>query len=233
MINTANHIRSFVRREGRMTESQRQAIDHYWNQFGIEFDYAKLDLDKIFQRSAPKVLDIGTGMGDTTITLAKEHLENDYLAVEVHRPGIGSLLRQVTTNHLTNIRISNHDVVELLRYQIPLYSLDMVYIFFPDPWPKKRHHKRRLINQSLLDILKPCLKSHARIYTATDWQDYAEHIREVFAGDNEFVNLAGSGRFSPRPSWRPMTKFEKRGNKLEHQVRDFAFTYRKVITTHP
>ena len=210
-----------------MTESQRHAIDHYWNQYGIEFGHVKLELDKIFQRYAPRILDIGTGMGDTTITLAKEHPENDFLAVEVHRPGIGSLLRQITANNLTNVRISNHDVVDLLRYQIPANSLDMVYIFFPDPWPKKRHHKRRLINQNLLEILKPCLKSHACIFIATDWQDYADNILEVFDGDAEFINLAGPGKFTPHPYWRPMTKFEKRGSKLEHQVRDFAFACKK------
>lgn len=216
-----------MRREGRMTESQRQAIQDYWDQYGIEFDHVKLDLDKVFQRSAPRILDIGTGMGDTTTTLAGEYPENDYLAVEVHRPGIGSLLRQVATKNLTNIRVSNHDVIEVLQYQIPANSLDLVYIFFPDPWPKKRHHKRRIINSSFLDLLKPCFKSHARIFIATDWQDYAEHILEVFSGDNEFINLAGSGNFSPRPHWRPMTKFEKRGHTLEYRVRDFAFICRK------
>jgi tRNA (guanine-N7-)-methyltransferase len=225
--NAAGHIRSFVRREGRMTGGQRQAIEHYWGQFGIEFDHAIINLDNIFQRTAPKVLDIGTGMGETTITLATNHPENDYLAVEVHRPGIGSLLRQIVANELKNIRISNHDVIVILQYQIPVNSLDMVYIFFPDPWPKKRHHKRRLISQQLLNLLKPCLKSHARIYIATDWQDYAEHILEVFAGDKDFINLAGSGQFAPRPHWRPLTKFEKRGYKLAHPVRDFIFTCRK------
>lgn len=233
MIDTFSHIRSFVRREGRMTESQRHAIQHYWNQFGIEFDYTKLDLEKIFQRSAPRILDIGTGMGDTTISIAKAHPENDYLAVEVHRPGIGSLLRQITSHHLSNIRISNHDVIDLLRFQIPAQSLDIVYIFFPDPWPKNRHHKRRLINQTLLEILKPCLKSHARLYIATDWQDYADHIFEVFGDDSYFINLAGAERYSPRPYWRPLTKFERRGCKLEHQVRDFVFACKQSATTHP
>lgn len=227
MNNTANHIRSFVRREGRITESQRHAIEHYWDQFGIEFSHAEIELDKIFHRSAPKILDIGTGMGDTTIMLATNHPENDYLAVEVHRPGIGSLLRQILVNGLTNVRISNHDVIELLQYQIPVNSLDMVYIFFPDPWPKKRHHKRRLISQSLLNLLKPCLKSHARVFIATDWQDYAEHILEVFAENKELINLSGHGRFAPRPHWRPLTKFETRGHKLEHQIWDFIFTCRK------
>ena len=227
MNNTANHIRSFVRREGRITESQRHAIEHYWDQFGIEFSHAEIELDKIFHRSAPKILDIGTGMGDTTIMLATNHPENDYLAVEVHRPGIGSLLRQILVNGLTNVRISNHDVIELLQYQIPVNSLDMVYIFFPDPWPKKRHHKRRLISQPLLNLLKPCLKSHARVFIATDWQDYAEHILEVFAENKELINLSGHGQFAPRPHWRPLTKFETRGHKLEHQIWDFIFTCRK------
>lgn len=227
MNNTGGHIRSFVRRESRITESQQHAIQHYWDLFGIEFDHRAIEPDKIFQRSAPKVLDIGTGMGDTTVTFATNHPETDYIAVEVHRPGIGSLLRQTMAYGLTNVRISNHDVIEVLQYQIPTNSIDIVYIFFPDPWPKKRHHKRRLISQSLLNLLKPCLKSHARIFIATDWQDYAEHILGVFAGDNEFINLAGPGQVAPRPHWRPLTKFEKRGYQLEHQVWDFVFTCRK------
>jgi tRNA (guanine-N7-)-methyltransferase len=224
---TTGHIRSFVRREGRITGAQRHAIEQHWEQFGIKFNHAKIDLGKIFHRPAPKVLDIGTGMGEATITLATSHPGNDYLAAEVHRPGIGSLLGQIAANRLTNVRICNHDVIEILQYQIPMNSLDMVYIFFPDPWPKKRHRKRRLISQTLLNLLKPCLKSHARVYIATDWQDYAEHIMEVFAGDSEFINLAGPGRFAPRPHWRPLTKFETRGYKLEHPVRDFVFSCRK------
>jgi tRNA (guanine-N7-)-methyltransferase len=233
LIDTFSHIRSFVRREGRMTESQRDAIKRHWSQYGVEFRKETLVLETVFLRSAPAILDIGSGMGDTTVSLAISHPENNYLAVEVHRPGIGSLLRQVAENHISNVRISNHDVVDVLQYQIPAGSLDMVYIFFPDPWPKKRHHKRRIINPAFLELLKPCLKSQARVYIATDWQDYAEHILEVFAGDKEFTNLAGPGNFSPRPYWRPLTKFEKRGQTLEHSVRDFAFAYRKKITAHP
>lgn len=220
--NSLRHIRSFVRREGRMTGSQKQAIDSFWHQYGVEFNKAKLDLDHLFQRSSPKILDIGTGMGDSTIKLARQHPENDYLAVEVHRPGIGSLLKQIAEYQLQNIRISNHDVIDVIKYQVPANSLDQVFIFFPDPWPKKRHHKRRLINQTFLDVLSARMKSHARLYIATDWQDYTDHILYVMEMRNDFINLAGTG-FSPRPKWRPVTKFEKRGKDLEHGVRDLVF----------
>ncbi len=170
-------------------------------------------------------------MGATTVTLALQYPENDYLAVEVHSPGIGSLLRLIARHKLTNIRISNHDVMEVLQEQIPLNSLDAIYIFFPDPWPKKRHHKRRLINAGLLALLKNRMKDHARLYIATDWKDYAEHILAVFTQEADFINLAGNGQYSPRPHWRSLTKFEQRGHKLEHKVWDFAFMCRKPITT--
>ena len=216
------HIRSFVRREGRMTDSQKQAITKFWPLYGIEFSKTFLDLDKLFLRTAPKILDIGTGMGDSTIQLARQYPENDYLAVEVHRPGVGSLLRQINEHRLQNIRISNHDVMDVIKYQIPLCSLDQVYIFFPDPWPKKRHHKRRLINNVFLDLLAARMKSHARLYIATDWQDYADNILQLMDGRMDFINLAAQG-YAPRPRWRPLTRFEKRGHHLEHGVRDFIY----------
>lgn len=224
--NTVRHIRSFVRREGRMTASQKYALEHYRDQYGVEFGDAEIDLDGIFHRTAPRILDVGTGMGDTTIALAKAHPENDYLAVEVHRPGIGSLLREIVANGLTNVRIIDHDVIEVLQYQIPRNSLDLVYIFFPDPWPKKRHHKRRLINESFLSILGERMKPHARLFIATDWQDYAEHIMRTFEHCANFINLAGAAGHAPRPHWRPRTKFERRGHKLQHQVWDFVFARR-------
>lgn len=209
-----------------MTDAQRQAIKKYWPVYGVEFSKSQLDLDLLFQRTAPKILDIGTGMGDVTATLARIHPDHDYLAVEVHRPGVGSLIRRIVHDGLTNIRISNHDVTDVLRYQLPADSLDMVYIFFPDPWPKTRHHKRRLINAEFLQFLKKSLKANGRVFIATDWQDYAEHILETFSSDRDFINLAGTGR-APRPYWRPGTKFEKRGQKLEHAIWDFAYGYRK------
>ena len=210
-----------------MTDAQRQAIEKYWPVYGVEFIKSQLDLDLLFQRTAPKILDIGTGMGEVTASLAKAHPDNDYLAVEVHRPGVGSLIRRIVHDGLTNIRISNHDVTDVLCYQIPANSLDVIYIFFPDPWPKKRHHKRRLVNMEFLNLLKKSLKDNGRVFIATDWQDYAEHILETFSGDRDFINLAGTGRCAPRPHWRPGTKFEKRGQKLENTIRDFAFGCRK------
>jgi tRNA (guanine-N7-)-methyltransferase len=219
-------VQSFVRREGRMTDAQRQAIAKHWPVYGVEFSSTKLDIDLLFKRTAPKILDIGTGMGEVTAMLAKTHPDNDYLAVEVHRPGVGSLIRRIVHDGLTNIRISNHDVTDVLRYQLPADSLDMVYIFFPDPWPKTRHHKRRLVNPEFLQLLKKCLKAHGRMFLATDWQDYAEHILETFSRDQDFINLAGTGH-APRPHWRPYTKFEKRGEKLEHTIHDFAYGCRK------
>jgi tRNA (guanine-N7-)-methyltransferase len=226
MRKPVQHIRSFVRREGRITEGQRQALEKYWGKYGVDFNGARLDLDRMFHRTAPKVLDIGPGMGTTTIALAKNNPENDYLAVEVHRPGVGSLLRQIVLNDLTNIRVSNHDVVEVLQHQISENSLDMVYIFFPDPWPKKRHHKRRLITESFLHILKPRLKANARIFIATDWADYASHIMDVFNQTQDYFNLAGDNQTAPRPYWLLQTKFEQRGYHYHHKVWNFAFARR-------
>lgn len=222
-------IRSFVRREGRLTQGQKTAIDKYWDKYGIDFDCENLDLDILFYRVAPKILEIGSGTGDTTIALARLHPENDYLAVEVHRPGIGHLLRQISVHHLQNIRISNHDVFDVLIHQIPGNSLDMVYLFFPDPWPKKRHHKRRLLNNYFLDILGNRMKSHARLFIATDWQDYANHILQVFGERKDYINLAGTDAIAPRPYWRPITKFEQRGKNLGHKVRDFVFSHQKTF----
>jgi len=214
-----------------MTDAQRHAINDYWQQYGVEFSKSMLDLDLLFQRSAPKVLDIGTGMGEVTASLAKDYPDNDYLAVEVHRPGVGSLIRRIVRDGLSNIRIINHDVTDVLHYQLPPDSLDMIYIFFPDPWPKKRHHKRRMINMEFLGLLKKCLKDNGRVFIATDWQDYAGHILETFSRDMDFINLAGAGRYAPRPSWRPFTKFEKRGTRLTHVIRDFIYGCRKQKIT--
>jgi len=219
-------IRSYVRREGRMTAGQKRALEHYWSRYGIDYRAGEIDLDAVFGRPAPKILDIGPGMGDATVAMAQASRENDYLAVETHRPGVGSLLRQAAARKLTNIRVISHDVCEVLAHMLPANSLDGVCIFFPDPWPKKRHHKRRLINHEFLNILKPRLKENARIYIATDWQDYAEQILEVFETHAGYINLAGEGRYSPRPRWRPYTKFESKGRQQEHPVRDCLFACR-------
>ena len=219
-------IRSFVLRDGRMTAAQKDALESSWPIHGIEFSKVPLDLHNIFARHAPKILEIGTGMGDATGQMAENHKENDYLAIEVHRPGIGSLMRQIEEKKLSNIRLISHDIVEVLKYQLPENSIDCIYIFFPDPWPKKKHHKRRLINSSLLSLIKPILKKHGRLFIATDWENYAEHIIELIACEPGIINLAGKNQYAPRPRWRPMTKFEKRGLNKGHQVFDFALAFK-------
>lgn len=216
-------IRSYVLRPGRITAGQAKALEKYWGKYGIEFSQDLLDLDLVFNRSAPRILEIGAGMGEVSMALAKKHPENDYLAIEVHRAGIGSLIRQAASAELGNIRVICHDVVESLKQQIPDRSLDEVYIFFPDPWPKKRHHKRRLISPELVTLLCRKLKCHARLFIATDWQDLAEHVLDVCDSVPGLINLAGQGHYAPRANWRPLTKFEQRGRKLGHQVWDFAY----------
>ncbi len=218
-------IRSFVLRDGRMTSTQKNALETSWPRHGIDFSKAPLDLNKIFGRHAPKILEIGTGMGGATAQIAKSHKENDYLAVEVHRPGVGSLMRQIEESNLSNVRLMSHDIIDILKYQLPENSIDCVYIFFPDPWPKKKHHKRRLINSSLLILIKSILKNHGRLFIATDWEDYAEHIIELIKHETDVINLSGNNQYAPRPRWRPMTKFEKRGLGKGHLVFDFALAF--------
>ncbi len=218
-------IRSFVLRDGRMTLAQKNVLETSWPRHCIDFSKAPLDLNKIFGRHAPRILEIGTGMGGATAQMAKSHKENDYLAVEVHRPGVGSLMRQIEESKLSNIRLMSHDIIDILKYQLPENSIDCVYIFFPDPWPKKKHYKRRLINSSLLILIKSILKNHGRLFIATDWEDYAEQIIELIKHETDVINLAGNNQYAPRPRWRPMTKFEKRGLDKGHLVFDFALAF--------
>ena len=219
-------IRSFVLRGGRMTAAQKETLNASWPEYGIDYNAVPLDLNKIFNRHASRILDIGTGMGDATAKMATNYRENDYLAIEVHQPGIASLIRQIEYNQLSNIRLIAHDVIDILKYQLPENSIDCVYIFFPDPWPKKKHHKRRLINSSFLTLLKPVLKNHGRLYIATDWKDYAEQILELIEHTADLKNLAGENKYSTRPRWRPMTKFENLGLNKGHKVYDFSLTFK-------
>jgi tRNA (guanine-N7-)-methyltransferase len=219
-------ILSYVLRDGRMTSAQKEALEASWPLYGIEFCKTALDLNKVFRRQAPRILEIGSGMGDATAQIARQHRENDYLAVEVHRPGIGSLIRRIEKEKLSNIRLISHDIVDILKYQLPENSIDCVYIFFPDPWPKKKHHKRRLINTSLLLLIKQVLKKHGRLFIATDWEDYAEHIIDLISNEPNIINLAGYDQTAPRPRWRPMTKFENRGLNKGHRVYDFALAFK-------
>ena len=214
-------IRSFVLRQGRVSNAQRQALEKLMPEYGISLGTGLLDLEHIFGRSAPVFLEIGFGMGETTAAIAQAHPQNDYLAVEVHTPGVGSLLKQIKELGLTNIRVLQHDVVELFRQGLPPECLAGVHIFFPDPWPKARHHKRRLLQPAFVALLCRHLKSGGYIHAATDWQDYAAQILYVFSGEPQLVNTAVD--YAPRPLYRPLTKFEQRGLRLGHGVWDLVF----------
>jgi len=216
-------IKSYVLRQGRLTDAQANALDNFWVNYGIDYRAKLIRPEQYFHRHASLILDIGSGMGETLVQLASNHPENNYLAIEVHKPGVGSLIKNAIQHDLANIRVINHDVIDVLKHQLPDNSLEQVYIFFPDPWPKKRHHKRRLVNPEFLSLLKPKLKAHARLFLATDWQDLAEHMLAVCDQDPALINIAGRGHYTPRPVWRPITKFENRGIKLEHGVWDMCY----------
>jgi len=210
-----------VLRQGRTTPAQARAIAELAPRFVIAFSREPLDLDRMFGRSAPKVLEIGFGMGEATASIAQAHPEIDYLGVEVHTPGVGSLLRRVAALGLTNVRIIQHDATEVAEHMIGERALDGVHVFFPDPWPKKRHHKRRLIQPAFVETLARRMKAGAILHVATDWEDYAQHILAVLSAEPLLENTAPG--FAPRPLVRPLTKFEGRGLKLGHRVWDVVF----------
>lgn len=211
-------------RQGRISNAQRRAHAELLPLYGVPYSGALLDLDGLFGRKVPKILEIGFGMGETTAAIAQRHPENDYLGVEVHTPGVGSLLARIAELHLGNVRVIQHDAVEVLQTMIGPDSLDGVHIYFPDPWPKKRHHKRRLIQPPLVSLLVSGMKSSAVLHTCTDWEDYAKQMLEVLSADPQLANTASG--YADRPDARPQTKFERRGLELGHRVWDLVF--RKV-----
>lgn len=214
-------IRSFVLRQGRLTAAQARAVSDLMPQFGIPFSRQPLDLDAAFGRAAPRILEIGFGMGGATAEIAGANPGLDYLGVEVHTPGVGNLLKLIAENGLGNIRIIQHDAVEVLRDMIADGALDGVHIFFPDPWPKKRHHKRRLLQPEFLALLCARLKPGGYLHFATDWEEYAQWALEMMRAEPALENTAAD--FAPRPEYRPLTKFERRGLNLGHGVRDLIF----------
>lgn len=220
-------IRSFVLRQGRLTKGQERALETGWPSYGVDYRQAMLDLSQLFGRSdSKKILEIGFGMGDATAQIAQTLPEADFLAVEVHTPGVGSLLKLIQERALTNIRIVQHDAVEVLQNMLPDASLDGVHIFFPDPWHKKRHHKRRLIQAEFVKLLCSKLKIGGYLHVATDWQEYAEWVLEVLHAEPQLQNMAAkeSNGYAEKPEYRPLTKFENRGLKLGHGVWDLVFT---------
>jgi tRNA (guanine-N7-)-methyltransferase len=215
-------IRSFVLRQGRVTKGQAYALEVGLPKFGIKYEVNLLDLDRVFGRqNSPKILEIGFGMGETTAKIAQTLPDSDFLAVEVHTPGVGALLKLIEEGAVNNIRVIQHDVVDVLKSMLPDASLDGVHIFFPDPWHKARHHKRRLIQAGFVKLLCSKLKLGGYLHVATDWQEYAEWVMEVLSAEPQLQNTADA--YAEKPSYRPLTKFENRGLKLGHGVWDMVF----------
>lgn len=217
-------IRSFVRREGRMTVAQRTAWETEWPRYGLSVDTAgSLDFPTLFGRASDVVLEIGFGDGNSLLQMAKEAPHQDFIGVEVYRTGVGSLLLALKKDPIANIRIFCADAVEVLENCIPQNSLSKVQIFFADPWPKTRHHKRRLIQTHFIDCLAKKIRIGGVCHFATDWSNYADHMMGVMSSNAAFRNLAGFEQFMPRPAYRPLTKYEKRGHRLGHETWDLVF----------
>jgi tRNA (guanine-N7-)-methyltransferase len=213
-------IRSYVLRQGRTTPAQQRALEELFPKYGLPFTGEPLSSAEVFGRKAPLVLEIGSGMGETTFEIARERPDADFIAVEVHGPGVGSLLNRIAAAQLKNIRVVRHDAVEVLERMIPDASLAAIHLFFPDPWPKKRHHKRRLVQPGFAALAARKLAPGGRLHAATDWPDYADQIERIFS-ENEDLEKAESGF-----ALRPPTKFETRGKRLGHPIRDLYFRRR-------
>lgn len=214
-------IRSFVLRAGRMGSGQQKALDELGPRFVLPYASGEVDLDAAFQRRAEKILEIGFGMGSATAEIAQAHPEKDYLGIEVHTPGVGALLKQIGERNLTNLRIIQHDAVDVLQHMIADSSLDGIHIYFPDPWHKSRHHKRRLIQPGFVALLTQKLKPAGYLHLATDWENYAQQMLEVLSAEKRLANMTAG--YAPRPTYRPLTKFEQRGLRLGHGVWDIVF----------
>ncbi len=219
-------IRSYVLRTGRMTAGQQQAYDTGWTQWGLQHKDGALNPENSFGRPGPLVLEIGFGMGQSLLAMAKVAPDTNFIGIEVHTPGVGKLIQGMEEQGVSNIRIYRHDAVEVLRDCISAESLDTVQIFFPDPWHKRRHNKRRLIQTTFVEQLRTRLKPGGILHLATDWEDYARQMMEVLGATEGYKNCHGEGQYAPRPGSRPLTKFEKRGERLGHGVWDLIFTCR-------
>ena len=216
-------IRSFVLRQDRLTKGQQRAFDTHWPRLGIAYDAQPLELSGLFGNDNPVFLEIGFGNGESLAEMARQHPERNYIGIEVHGPGVGHLLMKLEEFSCGNVRVCRHDAVEVLRNMVPDASLQGVYLFFPDPWHKKRHHKRRIVQPDFIELIARKIRPGGFFHAATDWENYAEHILEVLNGARHlFRNTAGEG-FAPRPDDRPLTKFEQRGLRLGNGVWDLVF----------
>ena len=217
-------IKSYVLREGRLTTGQERALRELWPEWGIEYTDSMLDLDKVFGRSnAPLTVEIGFGMGKSLVEMASKAPERNFIGIEVHTPGIGACLADIRDHNISNLRVVHHDAVEVFNSMIPDDSVDTLQLYFPDPWHKARHHKRRIVKPEFLDMIMPKLRQGGVIHMATDWENYAEQMLEVLSADSRIENLSADNTYVPRPDFRPLTKFELRGQRLGHGVWDLMF----------
>lgn len=216
-------IRSFVRREGRLTKGQEQAMNDCWPTMGIDFEEKQLNWTEVFGNDNPVVLEIGFGMGASLVEMAKNAPEKNFIGIEVHSPGVGACLMAARDAGITNLRVMCHDAVEVFEHMLPIASLDTVQLFFPDPWHKARHHKRRIVQPAFVQMLRDKLKIGGIFHMATDWENYAEHMVEVMDVAPGYKNIAVDGPYIPRPEERPLTKFEARGHRLGHGVWDMKY----------
>ena len=217
-------VRSFVIRGGRQTAAQQRAMDELWPSYGVEFSEQPVDLDRLFGRQAPRMLEIGFGAGEALLAFTQAHPELDCIGVEVHKPGVGHLLLGAEAAGLKNLRVICHDAVEVLQQQLAPASIQLIHIFFPDPWHKKRHHKRRLIQPEFVELLARVLAMGGTLRLATDWEHYALQMREVIDASPSFANDAPETGFVARSEERPLTRFERRGQRLGHGVWDLSYT---------
>ena len=222
-IEHPRHIKSFVRREGRLTIGQQRALDELLPVYGLNEKTTQIDLNTVFGRHCPKILEIGFGDGTSLAQQADNNPDNDFIGIEVHRPGVGHLLGELQQHGLNNVRVYCADAVEVITHCLPDQVLDGVQIFFPDPWHKTRHHKRRLVQVNFVKLIQQKLKPGGTLHFATDWEDYAKYMIKVMQQVPGFINTAKEGHFVPRPSYRPLTKFEQRGQRLGHGVWDLVY----------
>lgn len=216
-------VQSFVKREGRLTKGQAKAIEDGWPTMGLEHKQGLLEWTEVFGRTAPVVLEIGFGMGKSLVEMAGNEHDKDFVGIEVHRPGVGACIAEAQENDIHNLRVFEHDAVEVLADCVADNSLSRVQLFFPDPWHKKRHHKRRIVQPEFVQKLRAKLAIGGVFHMATDWENYAEHMLEVMSSAEGFKNQSKTGDYVPRPEQRPMTKFEQRGHRLGHGVWDLMF----------
>jgi len=216
-------IRSFARRSGRMTDGQKKALDEHWEKYGIDYCDKQKNPQTYFNNDAPVNIEIGFGMGENLLSVAQNNPDENFIGIEVHQPAVGHVLNRANDLDLNNLRLINHDAVEIFTHQTLDYSVNSVSIFFPDPWHKSKHHKRRLVSPKFCSLLSSKIKKGGRVYMATDWQHYAEQMLEVFTHNHHFKNLSPNNTYCERMEFRPVTKFEKRGHRLGHGVWDLIF----------